>query len=602
MNLATYHYRNSPTVSFREAVAKTHPGSAIVTTTRFDGLGRRRQIALSTIFELHYQYDAVGNVKKIAEEFLVGLGNCAPTQTNNCVACHQDALLEKRDVDLEYDDIYRLKAERTTIDGAVANVLYSYDEANNRSSKTANGNTIHYVYNNLNQLTSSDNGITYSYDEHGNRIGRTEAGSTISYQYDRENRLTRVQDGAELHQYDYDYRTRRVGRFENQTHADVVFSGGTSVSEFSAGSLTPDVEYIRGNDWGGGVGGILYSVRGGTASINHYNNRGDVIAKTTPGGALSYAARYESFSSRTKEVGSTPDRQKGNTKEEDPTGLLNEGFRYRDIETGSFITRDPLGFVDGPNMYTYVRQNPWTMFDPLGLTGDRVDPDGYKWSNRDHHIVPRAVARDAGWDKGAKAIFDSSKIKTPNGHNYSKHGKYNREVSAEMAEFISEKAPKGLSSLSARDQKALANEFVNKLKNTDNGFIKGFNKAVPKGAGTVNKWYNNHGRNIVLKSTGKIASKNAPIINGIASIAKVGGKTLKGVPIVSGLLVVGASVAGAKTLQETNDELFVSVTNADLVKMVADPLEDNMRELVRPSNNPDTVYNMMDSIIESWDQ
>jgi hypothetical protein len=32
-----------------------------------------------------------------------------------------------------------------------------------------------------------------------------------------------------------------------------------------------------------------------------------------------------------------------------------------------FLTRDPLGFKAGPNMYTYVRQNPWTNFDPEGL-------------------------------------------------------------------------------------------------------------------------------------------------------------------------------------------------------------------------------------------
>lgn len=40
---------------------------------------------------------------------------------------------------------------------------------------------------------------------------------------------------------------------------------------------------------------------------------------------------------------------------------------YRDPETGTFLTRDPKGFVDGPNMYTYVNQNPWTLFDPEGL-------------------------------------------------------------------------------------------------------------------------------------------------------------------------------------------------------------------------------------------
>ena len=42
-------------------------------------------------------------------------------------------------------------------------------------------------------------------------------------------------------------------------------------------------------------------------------------------------------------------------------------MRYRDLETGAFITRDPLGFVDGPNVYAYVNQNPWTKFDPKGL-------------------------------------------------------------------------------------------------------------------------------------------------------------------------------------------------------------------------------------------
>jgi RHS repeat-associated protein len=57
-----------------------------------------------------------------------------------------------------------------------------------------------------------------------------------------------------------------------------------------------------------------------------------------------------------------------------PTGLLNEGFRYRDLETGTFITRDPAGFVDGPNLYTYVVQNPWTKFDPLGLDDEEASP------------------------------------------------------------------------------------------------------------------------------------------------------------------------------------------------------------------------------------
>ncbi|MES2569997.1 MAG: RHS repeat-associated core domain-containing protein [Verrucomicrobiota bacterium] len=82
--------------------------------------------------------------------------------------------------------------------------------------------------------------------------------------------------------------------------------------------------------------------------------RGDITAKTNARGQLTYQSAYEAFGTRTSELGATDDRQKANTKEEDPDGLLNEGMRYRDMETGTFLTRDPAGFVDGPNLYTYV--------------------------------------------------------------------------------------------------------------------------------------------------------------------------------------------------------------------------------------------------------
>ena len=48
-------------------------------------------------------------------------------------------------------------------------------------------------------------------------------------------------------------------------------------------------------------------------------------------------------------------------------------YAERDLETGVFLSRDPAGFVDGPNLYAYVKQNPWTSFDPLGLAEDTGD-------------------------------------------------------------------------------------------------------------------------------------------------------------------------------------------------------------------------------------
>lgn len=89
-------------------------------------------------------------------------------------------------------------------------------------------------------------------------------------------------------------------------------------------------------------------------------------------------ALYEAYGTRPYEwsdgVTGDPDRQKANTKEEEKDlGLLNEGMRFRDLETGTFLTRDPIGFADGPNVYCYVHCNPITKFDALGLNQEEVD-------------------------------------------------------------------------------------------------------------------------------------------------------------------------------------------------------------------------------------
>ena len=130
---------------------------------------------------------------------------------------------------------------------------------------------------------------------------------------------------------------------------------------------------MRGRDMGGGVGGLLYTVRsesGGGKKIryNLSNGRGDIVAQSDANAALTWTASYEAYGKRTKETGVNEDKQRANSKDEDPTGLLNEGFRYRDIETGVWLSRDPAGFVDGANLYAYVKQNPWTSWDPDGLS------------------------------------------------------------------------------------------------------------------------------------------------------------------------------------------------------------------------------------------
>jgi RHS repeat-associated protein len=223
--------------------------------------------------------------------------------------------------------------------------------------------------------TTSGVTTTYAYDGNGNRTGRTISGTTDVFSYDYENRLTSLDyltggSGTGMYTYTYDYRTRRVSRTEPSAGTTyIVFDGGVSIIEYgAAGAANPSAEYVRGFNYGGGVGGLEYSVRGGVPSFNFFDSRGDVTTKTDATGAVTWETAYEAFGNETVSTGTTPaDRQRASTKEQDPTGFLNEGFRYRDLSTGMFLTRDPLGFKAGLNNYTYVRQNPWTHFDPEGL-------------------------------------------------------------------------------------------------------------------------------------------------------------------------------------------------------------------------------------------
>lgn len=322
-------------------------------------------------------YDRAGNVRRVEESY------------------HS---LPSRSVRNAYDRAYRLEQEQRIGDGHTTTTWFGYDKANNRISKdiassdsgVETGAWMFSYGDQVNGLNSNQlyefkkNGSVearFSYHPTGSRHKRIKDPDGIPvedvYHYDYENRLIQLDfasgDPAKngTYTYGYDYRTRRVTRGEPGQAAPttLVFSGGLSAQEWSGtpGTGTPDVEYIRGSDYGGGIGGVLYTIRNGSRSYNHYNSRGDVTARTGEGDQVDWEGAYEAYGTRTEQSAEPTERQTANTKDEDPTGLLNEWMRYRDLETGVFITRDPAGFADGPNVYSYVRQNPWTAFDPLGL-------------------------------------------------------------------------------------------------------------------------------------------------------------------------------------------------------------------------------------------
>ncbi|QHI68703.1 phospholipase effector Tle1 domain-containing protein [Tichowtungia aerotolerans] len=239
--------------------------------------------------------------------------------------------------------------------------------------------------------------VQFSYDANGARTHKTvttsESTNITEYVYDEDNRLIEVGGASSpneppetTHTFAYDYRSRRIFRSTPSETNLCVFDGGLSIQEYDAtSSLTPQAsnlttEYVRGEGMGGGVGGMVYSLKHNTTNqtpsiiCSHANHRGDVIARSDMNGELTSFALYEAYGARPYEWGDDPDRQKANTKEEESDlGLLNEGMRYRELDTGVLLTRDPIGYGDGPNLYCYVHCNPITHFDALGLSDIFID-------------------------------------------------------------------------------------------------------------------------------------------------------------------------------------------------------------------------------------
>lgn len=311
----------------------------------------------------------------------------------------------------------------------------SYDNSSNRISYSITPNGIqqtenYTTYNTTNQIESAisnDETTTFEYDSRGNRSKEIINGVVVrEFKYDDFDNLIEVKMGDKVYKYAYDYRGRRIiadetgagGKYKINT-----FSNETIITEYEADIQDENQNitrlYYRGLDMGGGVGGINYSTKsdGSNPQYYHYNMRGDIITKTNHVGNITFLAQYEAFGECT-EIMSNPDdnsRHRANTKESDPTRLINDGRRYRDPKTGVFLTPDPLEYVDGLNLYTYCSNNPWSRFDAHGLNAYPIvwfttnNSFGHSGIAFDNYKIEKIIDFD---DRGKRVVHN---IKVPDG-------------------------------------------------------------------------------------------------------------------------------------------------------------------------------------------
>ncbi len=274
---------------------------------------------------------------------------------------------------------------------------FGYDVYGNRVQKQI-GNpitaTTAYKHNAANQLTEVHqtdlNGAlleAYLYDEAGNQSKKCSgtavtrpndqsctATSQSQYQYDSFDRLSQLQVNAvTTASFKYDDQGRRTQKSEGTTTTNYLYDGNSIYAEYPGTSwITANAVYVQA-----GTDHPLARLTGNvnlpsaTAQYYHQDGLGSVLATTNAAKTVTASQRFDAFGQKIASSGTIP--QYGYTgREPDASGLIYYRARYYDPNQIRFTQRDPLGYVDGLNRYSYVHNNPINFNDPNGLFANQV--------------------------------------------------------------------------------------------------------------------------------------------------------------------------------------------------------------------------------------
>jgi len=228
---------------------------------------------------------------------------------------------------------------------------------------------------NLNQTTSV-NGTGLNWDDNGNL---RQYGST-QYRWTYGNRLWQVIKPTSTTEYGYDSIDRRTSVIEDGVMTRTLWSGQDEVGQYNAAGAVLR-RFIP--DGSGSMDARLAAVdTAGTIIWFHTDHQGSVIATTNGAGQPIQFANYSPH-------GKFGTDQNGVTYSAPPSGspfgytgrqwdakagLYNYRARYYDPALGVFLSMDPIGTKDDPNLYMYVGLDPVNATDPDGLQQRRLPP------------------------------------------------------------------------------------------------------------------------------------------------------------------------------------------------------------------------------------
>jgi RHS repeat-associated protein len=291
-----------------------------------------------------------------------------------------------------YNSLSQLTSEKNSIQKT-----YSYDSLDNRLKE----NKDDLLYNSLNQLIAQAK-AEFTYDPQGNLLRKTLDGEETQFESNILSQLIAIEKPDQTYlTFSYDPFGRRVvkktydSKEKNKKTLSTTRSFYLGFRELGILNEKGAIKKLRVPGISGSqisLKSIAIELEDQTYAVLH-DISGNVIALLDPATreiveSYIYSAfgTEKVYNAYQKQISSSavgnPWRYSEKPIDEE-TGLICFGFRYYDPSISRWISKDPAGFIDGPNLYAYCHNNPLRCCDPFGLES-QVNEEQFYGEVEDH--------------------------------------------------------------------------------------------------------------------------------------------------------------------------------------------------------------------------
>ena len=249
-------------------------------------------------------------------------------------------------------------------------VVYTYDAAGNRMTRSEDGETITYTLGVGDSLASWTGGA-YTHDAAGNvtRIER-DGRPTLDLVWNSQYQLVSVStNGVFAESYAYDALSRRVSTTTLEGTTRHVYDNNWQC----IADIDEQGNVVASYTWGEGIDNLLAVTIGNATYYALTDVQGTVCGYVDSQNNVVARWQYDAWGNVVDEyfaasaVALSRIRYRFQGREwSAATGLINFRLRWYDAETGRWLSKDPIGISGGLNLYVFCEEDPVNHRDPDG--------------------------------------------------------------------------------------------------------------------------------------------------------------------------------------------------------------------------------------------